>query len=72
MKSIKGEFRRIFGYYPNHTCKECAYCIKFTENRSYYKCEKMGVTSSAATDIRLKDYSCRLFEQRKGEQDESS
>lgn len=66
MKSIKSEFRRIFGYDPTHICKECKYCEKHVANRTHYKCSKMGVTSSAATDIRLKDYSCRLFDPEEG------
>ena len=60
--TIKGEFRRMYGYDQNHTCKECRFCVKHTANRSYYKCERMGETRSAATDIRLKDFACRLFE----------
>lgn len=50
------------GVDKNHICKECKYCIKYTATRNYYKCRKMGVTASSATDIRLKDYACRLFE----------
>jgi len=60
--TIKQAFRWLNGVDKSHICKECKYCIKYTANRSHYKCQKMGVTSSSATDIRLKDYACRLFE----------
>lgn len=63
MRSIRDEFRRIFGYCPEHKCKECKFLVKYTANRSYYKCQKMGITRSSATDVRLKDMSCRLFEE---------
>lgn len=62
MISIKAEFRRLFGYDESHRCKECRYLVCIEANRTYYKCEKMGLSHSSATEIRLKDAACRLFE----------
>ena len=37
-------------------CKTCAWLIKSEyHDKNYYKCELMGVSSSEATDIRLKN-----------------
>ncbi len=64
--SIKGTFRRVHGYDNKNNCQDCVYCIcRNSGNRNYYKCEKIGLSSSEATDIRLKDYACDLFK-RKG------
>ena len=63
MITIKAEFRRIFGYDFTHQCKECKYCVKRVMSKVHYKCEKMGMSHSSATDIRLKDAACRLFEE---------
>lgn len=63
--TIKSKFRMSAGYDTFHRCKDCKYCINLQCGaHSHYKCKKMGITGSAATDIRLKDYACRLFEQR--------
>lgn len=62
IESIKTRFRRINGYLQGKTCKECKHLKIFKQHyKTYYKCEKMGVTSSEATDIRLKDCACKLF-----------
>lgn len=63
-RTIKGKFREAHGYSISHNCGECVYCIKYTgTKRNFYKCKKIGVTMSSATDIRLKDSSCDLFEE---------
>lgn len=63
--SIKDTFRKIHGYNKNHYCKNCHFCIcNIYRNRKYYKCYKLGLSCSEATDIRLKDYACNLFEKR--------
>ena len=61
--TIKERFRSINGINKSHKCKECQHCIRYIlrNGKSYYKCQKMGISSSEATDIRLKDYSCNLF-----------
>ena len=61
-ESLKGWFRRVYGYDEQHRCKECKHLVSYQANRKYYKCEKLGETHSKATDIRLKDYACSLFE----------
>ena len=46
-------------------CKTCKYCLKKWGNTSnYYKCELIGVSSSEATDIRVRNV-CNLWD--KGE-----
>ena len=63
--TIKSKFRMSAGYDTWHKCKDCKFCLKLQCGaHSHYKCKIMGITGSAATDIRLKDYACRLFEQR--------
>lgn len=63
--TIKSKFRMSAGYDTWHRCKDCEHCVRLQCGaHSHYKCRKMGTTSSVATDIRLKDYACRLFEQR--------
>lgn len=63
-KTIKAQFRQLAGYDQNHICKNCKYHIdEFYRNKHYHKCRKMGISNSAATDIRLKDIACRLFEE---------
>lgn len=60
--TIKDRFRQFHGYYKDYKCKDCIYCIQLgNRGRRYYKCVKIGITSSNATDIHLKDYSCNLF-----------
>ena len=64
-KTIKSAFRDENGFHWEKKCKDCAHLRKFAVGfRTVYKCEKMGVTSSNATDIRLKDPGCRLHEMR--------
>lgn len=62
--SIKGIFRRMHGYDQNNNCRDCIYCICYRKNRNYYKCKKIGISSSEATDIRLRDCACDLFERK--------
>ena len=62
MKSIRDTFRRDFGYDYDHTCGACAHCRAVQAGRRrVYKCVKMGISASVATDIRLKDAACSLF-----------
>lgn len=70
MYSIKSQFRRSAGYYEEHICKDCEYCIRVQSgNHAHYKCRKMGISSSASTDIRLKDRACLLFSAKEREQE---
>ena len=49
----------------NDTCKTCKHCVCYTNrqgNRNYYKCELWFISSSEATDIRLKNRACNKYE----------
>jgi hypothetical protein len=60
--TIKEKFRTNFGYDSSNKCKTCKFLYKgHYHNKTYYKCEKMGITHSTATDVRLKDDSCSLY-----------
>lgn len=63
-ESIKSHWRRVVGGYDNrYICKDCKHCVKVQcGSRAHYKCKMMGISSSDATDIRLKDIACRFFE----------
>ena len=61
-RTIKGKFRSSFGFYKDHKCKECQHHIVLhCNNKNFHKCRMIGISSSRATDIRLKDYACKLF-----------
>lgn len=67
--TIKGKFRMIYGYDETKKCKDCVYCeCLHYNNKNYHKCSKIGFSNSKATDIRLSDYACRLFERKDNEQ----
>ena len=60
--TIKEKFRLRYGYNEEFKCKDCKFFIRIDYNdKHYYKCEIMGISSSTATDIRLKDYGCQNF-----------
>lgn len=62
MESIRDTFRREWGYDYDHLCRSCMYCRAVQAGqRRVYKCVKMGISASVATDIRLKDVACKLF-----------
>lgn len=67
--TIKGKFRAIYGYDETNRCKDCVFheCLHYNK-KNYHKCGKMGFSNSKATDIRLSDYACRLFERKDNEQ----
>lgn len=45
------------------TCASCVHLVSsFGGSRSYYKCELRGISSSVATDHRLKWPTCGLYE----------
>ena len=47
------------------TCRDCAHAINVHVARSYWKCERhrLGMSASAASDIRLSWPACSLFEE---------
>lgn len=57
----KSLFRSINGYKQGFYCKNCKYFKELRHNRKYFKCEKLGITSSDATDIRKNDIACNLY-----------
>lgn len=62
-RSIKRVFRKIYGFDHDHTCKDCKHLVCNRYNyKNYYKCDLMGITDSEATDIRLKDVACGMWE----------
>lgn len=61
--TIKEKFRQIHGFKEGFKCANCIYLwCNFHNNKNYYKCKKIGISHSKATDIRLKDIACNLFE----------
>lgn len=49
--TIKSKFRMGTGYDTYHRCKDCKFCINLQCGaHSHYKCRKMGITGSAATE----------------------
>lgn len=64
--SIKEKFRVLYGVNKNVRCKDCIHCIRLNgNNKYYYKCEIMGISSSTATDIRLKYYGCSEYDDKR-------
>ena len=65
-ETLKEKFRRKYGYLDGKYCKDCKYHHRFDYHYKYYhKCEKLGISNSEATDIRLKDIACNLYEEGK-------
>ena len=60
--SIKSRFRKMYGFDEEHRCANCIHLIANKRDRTYYKCEVMGLSASEATDIRLKDIACKRWE----------
>lgn len=58
--------QELHGLNNSHICKECAHLIKLQYSKAYYKCGLWKVTHSKATDIRVKQAACALFELRDG------
>lgn len=48
------------------TCGECLHHVAVGHSRTYHKCDvsRLGISASAASDIRLKWPACELFEER--------
>lgn len=63
--TIKEKFRQINGFKKGYKCYNCIYldCVCYN-GKNYYKCKKIGITSSKATDVRLKDIACNLFKKK--------
>lgn len=62
LRTIKGRFRAINGVDESHRCCSCDFCRHvYVGKRLVYKCEKLGLTNSRATDIRMRDPACLQF-----------
>lgn len=63
-ETFKEKFRRFHGYDKNHKCKDCMHFKQFHyNNKNYFKCEKLKITNSIATDIRKSDVACNLYKE---------
>lgn len=58
----KGQFRKMYGFDYAHRCGDCKHMTYTERNRRWYKCRLMGISASAATDIRLSDPACKRWE----------
>lgn len=60
---FKVVFRANYGYKEGFECKKCNFFTSSTmrSGRVHYKCKKLGITCSPATDIRLRDVACNLY-----------
>ena len=66
-ETIKSHFRARAGFDANHVCGDCRFAMPvWCGKRKVWKCRKMGLSGSSATDIRRKDIACTLFEQEDG------
>lgn len=62
IRSIKGRFRYINGFDPEHHCRDCGKLVKVQAgSRTVYKCREIGLDGCASTDVRLKEQACRLY-----------
>lgn len=63
-ETIKGQFRKMYGFDDAHQCRDCEHLTYTERDRRWYKCSLMGISASAATDIRLGDPACRRWERK--------
>lgn len=56
-----------YGTLQGKTCKTCKHLVERKYGKTYYKCDLWVVSSSEATDIRLKNTACKKYELRGGE-----
>ena len=56
------KMQEIHGKIEGKTCGTCTNCVRYRiGKRSVFKCKSWIITSSAATDIRLKDSACGMY-----------
>ena len=60
-QTMKSKFRNSYGYKNGFKCKNCKFFEEHRYNRTYFKCRKLGITSSRASDIRKNDTACILY-----------
>jgi hypothetical protein len=62
IKAQKKSIGYVQQFDRNRQCRHCTYLRRFKiSGRTYYKCQLIGITNSAASDVRLFAH-CRLFE----------
>lgn len=52
---------QMFGKIEGKQCLDCSHLCSYTQSRKWYKCEVYGLSSSEASDWRLKYPACGLF-----------
>ena len=55
--------QELHGVIDGKTCKTCKHLCSHEQSRKWYKCELWYQSSSSATDIRLKNKACKLYEE---------
>ena len=64
-ETIKSRWRKMYGFDNGHKCGGCRFCFRITQNDDeHYKCNMMGVSDTAETDINTSDPSCSRWEKR--------
>lgn len=57
--------QELYGTTKDKTCKTCSHLVcNEWNNKNYYKCELWYMSSSEATDIRLKNQACGRYEEK--------
>lgn len=51
----------IFGELPDKKCKDCSNLVSYHASRKWYKCVCYGETSSVASDWKISNVACGLF-----------
>lgn len=68
IETIKQQFRRVHGYKKDYKCKNCSFFLEGRyRNKKYFKCRKLGLSHSEATDIRKSDVACNLYQESESE-----
>ena len=66
-ETIQSRWRKMYGVDAHHRCGECEYQEeRQLGRRVHYKCILMGVSASEATDISLRNPSCKRFKEKTG------
>ncbi len=61
LRKIKA-MHKEYGLLESRQCKDCCNLKSYTQNRTWYKCEAYGVSSSEATDWAKSNIACGLFD----------
>lgn len=62
IKARKKEIGYVQQWDSKRQCRHCSYLTRvYHNNRTFFKCQLIGITNSAASDVRLYAH-CRLFQ----------